>query len=169
MKLAITLVATFAVFSSVFVRADPSIVQTESDSEELVAGGRRLARPYYPPYEDDCDDLRGPIIRRPPPVYDYCEPIIRNPPYVDDCYLARYPEYDEWCRYFGGAPRFRILLKLLEKYIFNRIEENGLKIGNWGIREEGECDGALVFRDLKAKAQGRDRRYAMFPNKFVNL
>ena len=59
---------------------------------------------------------------------------------------------------------------MLKSIIYQDIYQNGIRVGDWLIREEeGSCQGALVFRDLVALQQGQDRRYAMLPNKYVNL
>ncbi len=79
-----------------------------------------------------------------------------------------FPEYRECSGYLGDHYKLRSFLKLVKKYIFYIIKVDGIQIGRWGIREEGKI-GALVFRDLLAAHQGLDRRYAMFPYKYVNL
>lgn len=50
------------------------------------------------------------------------------------------------------------------------IQWRGVSFGNrWRIAEEGTNSyEALVFRDLTKTTAGKDSRYAMWPNKYIN-
>jgi hypothetical protein len=41
-----------------------------------------------------------------------------------------------------------------------------IRLGRWSLRDEG---GVLVFRDMVASAGGRDKRYALYPEKYVDV
>ena len=121
-----------------------SKAQAEAQSEGILDGIKKVVEKIIPKKK-----------KKDPQTGEECD--------CEDWYYDCEEEDESWLNHLSTKVRENTLIW---------IKENGLQIGErWIIREEENCDkdGALVFRDIKALRQGKDKRYAMFPNSKTDL